>query len=1029
MIRYFAEHPTAANLCMLACIIGGLVTLPNLQRETFPRFSAIELEIRLPYPGASALDIEEAICQRVEDALDAVNNVAELRCEARESIAIITAKMSEDADFGAFNRDIEQAVNGIDDFPEDVESAVYQEVGATDMVMAMLVSGEMSPQALKAHCQDIKDRLQLEGIELVEISGFSEHQLRVELSPAALHGHGLSVQQVAQLIERQNVDLPAGSVDGEERDWLIRVQAQQRQPEDLLDLVLLADESGGELRLGDVATVRNTFANADTRITLGGQRAGMLTIRKTRTQDTLRIANTVKAFVADERVRSPQVALEVIQDQSGPLADRLDMLLRNGWQGLLLVFATLWLFFNLRVSFWVTMGLPTAFLAGFFFLPILGISINMLSMVGLLLALGLIMDDAIVIAENIAAHRERGASASDAAVNGVCEVRNGVLSSFVTTICVLGPLVDIDGQLGKVLQVVPFILILVLSMSMIEAFVILPSHLGHALATHNQAAQNRLRRGFTRAFDFLRVRVYGSVLDGVLRIRYIFVGAVVGLFIVSVAMMVSGRLPMSSFPELEGDVMVARLLLPGGTPAARTDAIVARMMAGLEKLEATHGPSQAGGKLLRSSHIFYGVNADAGEQGPHLATITVDLLPAERRVGRMDDFVRDWREMTGPVPDIIHLSIGEPVFGPSGRPIEIRVAGPELPELKAAVGELRNWFADYDGVFNLTDDLRPGKPELQLRIRDGALGLGLDAATIAAQLRAAFHGISADTVQRGRERYDVNVRMDANARDTLGDLEAFYFSLSDGSQVPLASVAEIVHTRGWARIARIDGARTVTLLGDIDVGRANNRLLTSALQSEFLPGFREAYPELRLSIAGEPAEAALTMGSIGRAGMVGMLGIFILLSVQFRSYLQPLVVMAAIPMASIGVIWGHLIMGQDFSMPSMLGFAALCGVVVNDSILLVLFLKAQHKPGMSMTEAAAAAGRSRFRAVILTSSTTIAGLLPLLAEGSLQAQVLKPIVISTVFGLFASTVLVLLVIPCVYTILNDLGAVASPGEE
>ncbi|MFT5127167.1 MAG: HAE1 family hydrophobic/amphiphilic exporter-1, partial [Rhodothermales bacterium] len=271
MIRYFAEHPTAANLCMLACIIGGLVTLPNLQRETFPRFSAIELEIRLPYPGASALDIEEAICQRVEDALDAVNNVAELRCEARESIAIITAKMSEDADFGAFNRDIEQAVNGIDDFPEDVESAVYQEVGATDMVMAMLVSGEMSPQALKAHCQDIKDRLQLEGIELVEISGFSEHQLRVELSPAALHGHGLSVQQVAQLIERQNVDLPAGSVDGEERDWLIRVQAQQRQPEDLLDLVLLADESGGELRLGDVATVRNTFANADTRITLGGQ--------------------------------------------------------------------------------------------------------------------------------------------------------------------------------------------------------------------------------------------------------------------------------------------------------------------------------------------------------------------------------------------------------------------------------------------------------------------------------------------------------------------------------------------------------------------------------------------------------------------------------------------------------------------------------------------------------------------------------------------------------------------------------------
>jgi multidrug efflux pump subunit AcrB len=606
------------------------------------------------------------------------------------------------------------------------------------------------------------------------------------------------------------------------------------------------------------------------------------------------------------------------------------------------------------------------------------------------MGLGLMMDDAIVIAENIAAHRQRGKSALQATVDGTREVAVGVISSFITTIFILGPLAFIKGEMGQVLKVIPMILILVMAVSLVEAFLILPCHLGHAMHGHDPDRATGLRRRIEGALAWVREQVVGKTVDVLIRWRYLFVGSVIAVFILSVGMLASGKIKMQGFPELEGDVIAARLLMPQGTPLYRTE-------------------------------VQFNQNADAYENGPHVATVTVDLLSAEKRSGRVDDYITVWREEIGSIPNLISLTLTETAVGPGGRDIEIRLRGKEIGRMRQAIAEVKTWFGQFEGVSNLAEDLRPGKPELRLQLRKGATTYGIKADDVAQQLRASFHGVIADEIQVGPESYEIYVRTAAKDQDSLADLEYFDVILSDGRQIPLTNLVHWEQGQGWARVARFDGMRAITLRGDVDAGVANTAELMGLFGKTFLEIFHQKYPDINVTIAGETAESQITQKSMSRALLIGMVGVFFLLSFQFRSYTEPLIVMVAIPFALIGVIWGHILMGVQFSTPSILGFIALAGIVVNDSILLVVFLKNALTKGKDLHAAAAEASRRRFRAVLLTSATTIAGLLPLLFEQSLQAQILIPLVISTAFGLMASTVLVILVIPCLYVILGDLG--------
>lgn len=1031
MIAFFARHPTAANLLMLVFLAAGLLSLSRLRRETFPDFRPKEVEVRIVYRGATAEDVEEAICQRVEDALDRVRFVKELRCDARDGVAIVTVEMESEGSYQAFKDEIDTAIAAIDDFPAEVEEPVITQLHTTDLVLSILVGGPLPLTDLKAYCEDFKERLQQQPeISLVQIRGFATHQLRIELIDSALQRFGLSAAEVAEIVRRQSVDLPAGLIQTAEGELTLRFVEQRRSPRELEELVIVAGQGGAEIRLGDVARVRDLFDPEEDQVLQGGRRAGLLVVEMTRNQDVIRVADVVKDFVAAERQRHPQLEFTLTQDTSLLVRDRLQLLVTNGWQGMLLVFVTLWLFFHLRLAFWVVMSLPVSFLGALFVMPYLGLTINMMTMVGLLLALGILMDDGIVIAENIATHRALGKSPMQAAVDGVREVQAGVFSSFITTVCVLGPLAFLAGDIGQVLEVVPLVLILVLVVSLIEAFCILPAHLGHSLHHDGGLGERGLRRHFDRFIDWLRERCVGRAVDVVLRFRYLWIGTVSAVFIFFVSLLAGGFVKFQAFPDLDGDVIEARLVLAPGTPLTRTQQVVRRLTDALERVNQRLSPQQpAGQELVRTVYVQLNQNTEAFENGPHVATVTADLLTAERRHSVLDDIFHAWREELGPVPDVVSLTYSEPGFGPQGRSLEIRLQGADLAELKTGASELLQWLQGFTGVLNLTDDLRPGRPEISIRLREGAFGLGLDAQLMASQLRAAFQGVIADEIQVGREAYEIDVRFRRQDRDNLADLEAFYFTLPQGGRVPLSAVAEVATHRGWSRIARVDRLRTVTLRGDIDTRLTNTMNLVTHLRREFLPDFLERHPGLRVEFEGEPKEGVTTRLSILRGMLIGLLGVFILLSFQFRSYVEPLIVMAAIPLALIGVVAGHLVMQINLCMPSILGFVSLAGIVVNDSLLLVLFLKFQRQQGHDALASAAQASRQRFRAIILTSLTTIAGLVPLLAERSLQAKILIPLATSIAFGLLASTLLVLLVIPCLYAILHDLGWAAAASEE
>jgi multidrug efflux pump subunit AcrB len=650
----------------------------------------------------------------------------------------------------------------------------------------------------------------------------------------------------------------------------------------------------------------------------------------------------------------------------------------------------------------------------------------MITMVGLLIAIGLLVDDAIVIAENIAAHVRKGSAPLKAAVDGARQVAPGVLSSYLTTICVFGSLVFIKGDIGAILKFMPIILLVTLSVSLVEAFLILPHHIMKS-TEHNLGKQPKpFRRKLEAGNDWLRDIFLARVITWTIEWRYFAFGLTLMIFLLSISMPASGILKFRAFPDIEGNVAVARILLPQGTPLSRTTDIVSRITEAMGKVNDEMAKDQPSGQaLVRNINIRFNKNIDAYEAGPHIATVTVDLLGSEKRTVDMDTILNRWRELVGNPADVISLKFTEPTVGPAGRAIDIRIKGEDLNVLRSASIELLAWLNAYKGVIDLSDDLRPGKPEIRLRLKDGATVLGLTAQTIASQMRSAFFGKTASEIQVGSESYEIDVRLADEDKNSLTDLEYFTVTSPSGDQIPLGAVAKLESGRGFARINRVDRRRTVTIQGQVDTDKANVAELTSDTIKNYLPGLYERYPGITVDFHGEVNEGAKTRGSIGKGFVIGLIGVFMLLSFLFRSYVEPILVMITIPMGIIGVIWGHMLMGLDLSMPSILGFASLAGVVVNNAILMVEFIKIQRRAGDSVVEAAKHASRMRFRAILLTSTTTIVGLLPLLTETSLQAQVLIPLVTSLSFGLLTSTLLVLIMLPAMYTIFDDFGLTAK----
>ncbi|MGM0782674.1 MAG: efflux RND transporter permease subunit [Pseudomonadota bacterium] len=1028
MIRWFAAHPTAANLLLVLLIAAGLFTAPSLKRETFPDYRPVEVSVEVVYRGASAADVEDAVCRRLHEAVKGVEYLDEFVCMAQDNLASATATMQGGGDPIRFVSEIDTEVGAITELPARAEPPVVRELHRSDSVAAVAVSADMPAHQLEEYALRLEERIMaLSGVADVTIHGMSQRQWQVEVPGEVLGQHSLSARELARRISAQSLDLPLGTLETPERDILLRFTDQRRSLAELERLVVVSDSAGGELTLGDIATLTEAGERQEEKLRFNGEPALVLEVSKSLRDDSLAVKEDLEALLAAERRRFDDgITLTLTQDMTRIVRDRLQMLVANGLMGLALVVLVMSLFFRPRLALWAVLGLPAAFMGAFLVMGLAGLSLNMITLVALLMAIGIVMDDAIVITDNIVAHAGENATPLEAVVAGTRQVLPGVLSSFLTTASVFVPLSFLAGELGAVLEVLPVVLIAALAASLVEAFWILPHHLKDSLksgVTHlQQGRDSRLRTAFDHGFERFREGV-GRLADRAIRFRHAVLGAVLAVMLGSVGFMAGGHVGREAMPDIDGDVLEARILMPQGTPLARTEAVAERVETAMRELDARFSPEQPEGRaLIEAIQVRFNHNLSAREAGPHVATVSVDLLTAERRTKSLDELTAAWREAIGEIEGLQRLIIQEPGFGPAGVPVEVRLAGEDLDAMKAAAHELAERLESYSAVYNVMDDQRLGKPQRAYSLASGAHGLGLTADEVAGQLRAALLGEIADTQRIGEQEIEVLVRQAEADRDGLDNLADQTIMLPDGSRVPLSVVTEVAERREWARITRIDGRRTVTVEANVDARQASGQAIVDDLiGSGWLQDFREKHPDVEVTFEGQVASSAETAGSIGRGLLIGLVGIFVILSFQFRSYVEPLIVMLSIPLAFIGAIWGHVIMGYYLSTPSLIGAASLAGIVVNNAILLIHFIKEHRARGLDAAAAAGRASRDRLRAILISSTTTIAGLLPLLAETSTQADAIKPLVIAVVFGLLSATVLVLLVIPALYVLFDDWG--------
>ncbi|QFT13090.1 efflux RND transporter permease subunit [Vibrio sp. THAF190c] len=1024
MLRFFISHPTASNLIMVIFLLAGVFYMPSLVKETFPHIDKNQLQIRVTYPGSSSSDVEKAICRPLDDAVTTLTSLKEAKCQSRSGVGIMTLEMQESGDFELFKDDVRTAVDGVDNFPEQAEIPIIEEIGRTESVITVAITVEESDALiLKDLAETLKEEmLQDPLIPLVTIDGFSQRELRVRIDPHKIRQYGLSVNAIAQIVSDFNQDLPLGTLVTSQKEYDLSFADQQLKVDDLRQLKVISSAGGAQVTLGDIAEIDEYFSLPEQNTSFNGLPAAMLKIEKNTGQDSLKVLDAVKAFIGKKQQELPNtVNLQTTEDVTSIVIERLSMLVNNSIQGFLLVFLTLMMFFSLRYSFWVAMGLPVSFMASFFIMSIFGITINMMSLVALLLALGILMDDAIVISESIAAEFKKGLSPLEAAVSGTKRVARGVLSSFATTVFIFGSLLTLQGDLGQVLKAIPAVLLTVISVSLIEAFLILPSHLYHTMSSGQNSQLGPIRSKIEEAFESARFKL-GQIVEVAIEYRRLVIGATIALFLISISLLPGGVLKFSALPKLEGDVLQARLTMPNGTPLAvteeHTQKIITAMNEAASALEEREGENE---DLIRQVSVTFGQNIDAFEEGPHLVTISADLLPSEQRKTVLDDFISVWLETLPVMPEIEGLVLTEPAVGPAGRPIEIRLKGVSLDKLDLAANDLEAWLQDYTGVYAVFSDLKQGKPEFSLSLKPEARVIGLTAHDIANQLRSAYYGVEVDSVYRGLDQIDIVVELQREPTQSINDFENFpIIHPKTGELIPLISLASVELKREFSQINRVDRVQAVTVYGSVNPLLANTKEVIADTEKRLLTKLKDKYNGLEYQIEGEIANSKETGASLGRGFLFGLIGVFVLLSLQFKTYSEPLIVMIAIPLSLIGVIWGHLLMGYNLSMPSLVGFVSLAGIVVNNSILLVEFVKHNCANGMDIHHAARQASQERLRAIVLTTTTTVAGMLPLMFESSLQAQVLIPLVISIAFGLLISSVLVLIVVPCLYMALNDI---------
>ena len=1009
MIRFMASHPVAANLLMGAAFVLAILALPGVERSMAPDVPQSLIDISIAYPGADPTTVSDSICRRVERAIDRIPELVEVSCEAKFGGADLLLKKREFSNFDRFFTDVRVAIDSISDFPAEVEPPIIRPSGTDIAVVSVAVAAPMTPSVLKDYASDLRNRLEaLPDVSKVSLEGFSERELEVSVSVSALRRLAMSIPDLAAAIGAYNVDEAVGTLRSSSSDSRVRMSELRDTPQELARLTIEGDKVGSLIALGDIAKISDGFTDPYRRIEFDEEPAALLTIFRTRSEDTIDVYNSVAALLEHESQSAP-ARFTMIQDTSALVEERLAMMVKNGFLGLLLVFASLWLFFGTRYSLWVALGLPISIAVTIVVMVALGISFNLITTVAMLIAVGVVMDDSIVIAETIAARRRAGDPPLTASIHGVRQMTPAVLSSFATTCAVFAPLIFLAGELGAVMAFIPITLLLILSISLAEAIFVLPHHL--ASAPIAMPTPGSVRTEFERLFDRLKDRVATPVFHWSVNQPHLAVGLSVAVFFLSIAILASGLLKFEAFPNVEGDVVEAHILMKPGVTARETQQVAYRVARDAELLSAELSGDDDEAPFVQHVLMNLGVNKVAGVSSAEAATVSLELSPAADRSLTANAFLKLWRDRVGDIPNVSVIDYADQDLGAGGRPISFKLAGNDIAELDAAAAELKSWLLGYEGIIATVDNVGAQQSEFSLSLRPLAITQDITARDISQQLRGAVFGIRAAELAAKNDNYDIYVRARRGQMSSRDNLESFPIVLPNGEIAPLSSLAELSVSYVPARITRVNGMSTIKVDANIDPAAANAASIVTNTQTVFLPSLLEAYPNIEMQLEGQSADAARTGTSILLAFVGGLLAVYVLLGIQFRSYGLPLIIMSIIPLCLIGVVWGHFLTGTTFSIPSLIGCVGLSGIAVNNAILLVQAAQRAFEESSDVAAAIVEGCRTRFRAMMLTSLTTLAGLFPLLLETSHHAVSIKPLVTSLAFGLFGTTIVILIVIP------------------
>jgi multidrug efflux pump subunit AcrB len=1032
-IKWMAHNHVAANLLMMVFIIGGLVLGFSIKQEVFPEIALDMVQISVAYPGAGPDEVEEGIILQVEEKVSGLDGIKKISSVAAEGVGTVTAVIRDGEDVDLVLQDIKSEVDRIITFPEDAEKPVISKLLNRQEVASLVVYGNVPERTLREQAEAMRDELlAMDEITQAELNGVRPYEISIEIKEQNLRRYNLTLNQVAQRIRQASLDMPGGSVKASGGEILLRTKERRYQGYEYSDLVILVNPDGSEVKLRDIAFVRDGFEETDQYAMFNGLPAAMVSVFRVGNEKPTVISDVVYEYMLSKRENLPEsIQVDVWNDTSELFDSRLKLLLKNAVLGLIMVLIMLSMFLQIRLALWVMLGIPISFLGALLFMPSLDVSINMISLFAFIMALGIVVDDAIVVGENIFEHRQRGKPYVQAAVDGAREVAVPVTFSILTSVAAFMPLVFVEGVMGKFIRVIPLVVISILLVSLVESLYVLPAHLslgGRKLEKKTSLSPaDRIRKYTVGGLDRFIKGPYQRFLLLNLEYRYASIAVAIGVLMLTIGITKGGIVKFSFMPEVEGDLIKVELQMPRGTPIEQTaevhDFLVEKAISVVEDYDRERKVKESSLRQLYSvvgGTIAQGGPAGGGaSSGAHLSNVSLLLTPSEERQYPATEIAKRWRQEVGEVTGIDSLSFSSNLLH-MGANVDVRLAHDDFSMLLQSAKRLKEFLAQYPGVSDIKDTYPEGKKELKIKLKPAARTLGITEEDLGRQIRAAFYGAEALRLQRGRNEVKVMVRYPEGDRKNLWDFETMRIRTPDGGEIPLQQAAVIIEGRGYSVINRADRKRVTNVTATVDSNKANAQEILADLQKTILADLAADHPGLTYDLEGEEKERRDSMTSMGKGFMLALFAMYALLAIPFRSYSQPFLIMAAIPFGMVGAVWGHLIMGFSLSMLSIFGIVALSGVVINDSLLLIDQVNRNRRQGQDLFQAVIDGGIRRFRPILLTSLTTFFGLMPMILETSVQAQFLIPMAISLGFGIMFATGITLLLIPTLYIILEDL---------